>query len=435
VVSLLFILSTVPARASLPDTTGFGARGVALANGGAAAATDYTATFYNPAGLALSETTSLGLGYTAFSPDLRVNGRSPDIKAARGATFGLAVPFTLPTLLPDWSFGAGLGLFLPDSLLVSVRLKPPSEPRFPALDHRLHRIWITTAVAASYKRKIALGIGTSILADVAGTGADLDLSLDLNQIADPTAQRARARLDVDIKTRVGLVASAWWRPVAALDVALTYRAALAIDNEFRTFARIQTGILNGDVSILFKDVEYYTPHTLTLAAAWRPSSALTLLADVVLSLWGLAPKPVPQVSIAVNLGTPDPTAPLVLQPGDGEFWNTISIRLGVEWAARFSRTITHTLRGGVAYEPTPIPPQRGLLTQIDSDRYAVTVGSGFLLTGFSSIFNEPVSIDWALRLDWVTDRTTTKDDPTIPVPRFTAGGFIVGGAFTTTVRF
>ncbi|MBI3071200.1 MAG: hypothetical protein HYY84_03630 [Deltaproteobacteria bacterium] len=424
-----------PAHASLPDAAGFGARGVALANGGSAAAIDYTATFYNPAGLALSETTSLGLGYTAFNPDVRVNGRSPDLKAARGATFGLAVPFAFSKPLPDWSFGAGLGLFLPDSLLVSVRLKPPSTPRFPAFDHRLHRIWITTALAASYKKSVALGLGTSILADVAGTGADLDLSLDLNQIADPSAQRARARLDVDIKTRVGVVASAWWRAASAFDLAITYRAALAIDNEFRTFAKIQTGILNGDVSILFKDVEYYTPHTLTLAAAWRPTSSLTLFADFVLSLWGLAPKPVPDVSLAVNLGTPDPTAPLVLQPGDGDYWNTISIRLAVEWTARFSRTITHTLRGGIAYEPTPVPPQRGLLTLIDSDRYAFTFGSGFLFSGFSEIFKEPLSIDWALRVDWLTDRTTTKDDPTTPVPRFTAGGFIVGGAITTTVRF
>lgn len=98
------------AQASVPDSYGFGSRSSALAGATAADAADFSATYYNPAGLVEAPGVEVSIGYACVAQQLRIDGRDNYVAPVRGLVGGVVAPgrlfgipfaFAVATHLPD----------------------------------------------------------------------------------------------------------------------------------------------------------------------------------------------------------------------------------------------------------------------------------------------------------------------------------------------
>ena len=86
-------VAVVPARraaAHEPWAFGFGSRAAAMGGAVAADTTDFSANYYNPAGLAGETGLRLSLGYTYAWQNLKINGRDSGLDSVHGLVFGFA---------------------------------------------------------------------------------------------------------------------------------------------------------------------------------------------------------------------------------------------------------------------------------------------------------------------------------------------------------
>src|SRR6185436_15653991 len=84
------LLSSSVAGAHEPWTYGFGSRPAGMGGAVAANVHDFSANYYNPAGLADEEGIRIGIGYFYADNNLRIDDRDSGVKASHGVSFGLA---------------------------------------------------------------------------------------------------------------------------------------------------------------------------------------------------------------------------------------------------------------------------------------------------------------------------------------------------------
>jgi long-chain fatty acid transport protein len=92
------------------DYFGFGARAIGFGGAFGALADDFSANYYNPAGLATNDALQIELGYMYVAPSLRLNDGDLDVDTVHGFQGGLVVPGKV------WGhqLGLSIGLHLPD---------------------------------------------------------------------------------------------------------------------------------------------------------------------------------------------------------------------------------------------------------------------------------------------------------------------------------
>ena len=106
-----------PARANPLDAFGFGSRETAMAGANAADVQDFSANYYNPAGLALARRIELTLGYMNVDQSLYINGLNSGVDPVRALVGGLVAPGVIPGV----PFAFGFAIHLPDDRLSLVR--------------------------------------------------------------------------------------------------------------------------------------------------------------------------------------------------------------------------------------------------------------------------------------------------------------------------
>ena len=160
---LTIVLLTVSpqGQASPLDAFGFGGRIPGLAGAGTAIADDFSANYYNPAGLASNPGLRLDLGYGFTQPRLRLNGADLGVDPHRGLHGGVL----LCAPLLEHRFAASVGIFLPDGLVSRVRALPEAQPRFVMYDNRFQRLVITTSLSVEIVPDLFLGAGLTFLAN------------------------------------------------------------------------------------------------------------------------------------------------------------------------------------------------------------------------------------------------------------------------------
>src|SRR4029077_5703252 len=127
------------------DAFGFGARGAAMGGAVAADVRDFTANYYNPAGLALAHGFELSIGYVDVVHSLSMNGQDNNVDPVKGLVAGAVVPgrvFGAP-------FAIGVGLYIPAHRLTRVRALPQSQPRWELYDNRNQRLVFDVDAAIS----------------------------------------------------------------------------------------------------------------------------------------------------------------------------------------------------------------------------------------------------------------------------------------------
>lgn len=433
VAGLLLVASGSAARADNFEEFGFGPRAQAMAGAATGLASDYTATYYNPAGLIFSRhiNFTFGFSFADYALDFKSErGGTKDDQAERIADLSaitLGTSTTIPFDIAD-RFAFGLGLFLPTRGLVNVKARSPSaDPEWFRYGSRQDRVHILASFAVKVTEWFSLGLGANIFVDAAG-GTTLSAG-----IGTPVQPDFELKLKPDAAPVVGLM----FTPSDWLSFGLTYRGELSFKLDFPAVAVVQ-GIA---IPLELETITFFTPHQVQAGVALNATARLLFTFDLLYANWSAYD----DVFLVV-------TSPVAQTPARvrSDLRDTISPRLGVEFVA----TDWLILRGGYAYRTSAVPDQEDEPTNlVDTDKHTFTFGTGFAWGrepervsdeaaaggGRAETFAElsrdaSYDLDLFAQVHWHPTIETNKP-ATDPIGDWEAGGVIVNFGFTFTARF
>ncbi len=425
------------AHANPADVFDFGSRAAAMAGAHAALASDGSANYYNPAGLARGEDLRIDVGYQAGQPMLSLNGRDSGVDGTHGLTVGLVAPGHL--LGGRFAFGAAL--FLPDDRITRSRSLAYAQPRWVYYDNRTQRILLSANLAVRIYEGLYLGGGVTFMARTAGT-------VELRGLV--------AVIDTDVQSQlvtavsVDLLAVRYpqfgvaWEAKPWLTFGATYRHGflLSLDQGFAITGDIGNPgtppiLSNGRFVARTLSADLFQPWQLTFGSAAKLPHRVQLALDVTFARWSDFTAPASVVEVNFDVGQFNSLihlAPPRVYPAPG-FRDIFIPRVGVEWRALDREKLALDLRAGYRYEPSPAPEQTGESNFADADKHRFSVGAGLELRRFTQILPRPLSIDAHAAFTWLPARANRKSDPLDPVGDFVAAGTVVEGGVTTRWSF
>jgi long-chain fatty acid transport protein len=432
-------LAAGPAAANAPDAFGFGSRGAAMANAGAADVSDVSAGYYNPAGLVLAKRLELSIGYMRADHFLAMNGKDSAVDPVRGLNAGVVAPGAILGI----PFAFGLALFLPDDRVERVRALPQSEPRWELYDNRNQRLLLDVNLAVSPVPWLQIGGGLSFMAATTG-------SIEITGQADlfaPQSSQLRHRIDADTTSIRYPQAGVRVAPSDRLAFALVYRG------EFRLRLDL-TATLDGDVSglttayyqLVTSTVNNFLPQQLVAAGSWEVAPGLKANLDLTWVNWSAYVPPTSDVQVVLNIPPPaggwpasitPPTLPAPTVVETPVFHDRLVPHVGVEWRALGDRASRWQLfvRGGYEFDKTPIETQRGDTSFVDRDRHLFALGFGARAADLLPELPRDLRLDAHAQLGVLPTSTTLKTSPTDFVGDFTAGGHLWNVGATLTAGF
>jgi long-chain fatty acid transport protein len=432
-----------PASANPLDAFGFGSRGAAMGSAAAADVQDFSANYYNPAGLALARSLEVSLGYFRADSYLYMNGQNNQVDPVHGLVGGLVAPgqlFGVP-------FAFGLGLHLPDQRLSRVRALPQDQPVWELYDNRNQRVYLAANLAVSPFKWLQIGGGLSFMAATAGS-VDITGNVDVlkvessevrNQVsADLTAIRypqVGARIAVNDRLAFALVYRGQFRLTLDLDATLAGDISLGAAGTPLTTAlyTLQTDSVNA-----------FLPQQVVVGSSWSPIDDLKVDLDLTWVNWSAYVAPVAQVSINLDIPPPQggwpasispPTTPVATAVIPIVMHDRVVPHVGAEWRAIVRPKYQGFLRAGYEFDQSPIAPQTGQTNYVDRDRHAFSAGVGVRLVKLTSVLPGDVRVDAHGQLSVLPTSLTLKSDPSDLVGDYTAGGHIWNVGGTVTVGF
>jgi long-chain fatty acid transport protein len=404
----LALASETGAHASPLDLFGFGGRSPGMAGTGVALATDFDASWINPAGLADVPHKRVSFGYMYGDMALALDGEDTGTESVKGLVFGGALPIPLGGVMED-RVGLALGFHVPPDAVNRARAPLPGDPVFALLETRGHVVGIQIALGVKINDWLRVGAGVQTLAtldgrihvftDAAGRFATQSEQELVTSFAPLVGARALLR---EISTQVGLV----------------FRGESRTDYQLRVTNDLLDSLPLTIPTLTIGGTSQFDPTTVAveLAYEWKPT--LLLLGQLAWQRWS-----------GYDLPTVNPVegAPEQELPNFDDIWVS---RLGAQWTAYRDREKGLVVRGGYAYVPSPAPEQSGRQSLLDNARNIITAGIGAYFPGTSA----PIHLDLWGQAHFLRARRHTKDlsiyMPGEQVPFFTTratGHILVGG--------
>jgi long-chain fatty acid transport protein len=400
--ALAAFAAAAPARATDIDQFGFGPRPIAMGGAYTALATDWTAPFYNPAGLALGRTIGVGaaFGYTAYDLDFKSEAGGPDLdrRVARNGPLG-SISFGFGTTLgaPETflgRFGAGIAMFLPTRHALTVDwVSAPAEPQFFLYGVRQDRLQFLPALSfrvplGAYEatERLAIGVGANSLVNLKGQ--------QTFTLADSAASQVKTRVEANYNLAPNFGIFYW--PVDWLSVGVAYRGELSLGSKIDVIIDL-TGGGASDFPLDLESVSFFEPEQVQGGIALDPVDWLTLSLDITWKDWS-------------SFHDPFLTVGEVVAQVEPHFKDTITPRFGAE-AEPYPNL---ALRLGYYFQPTPIPRQSGATTLVDLDKHVFSVGAGYTIdtTRPTGETWRPLSLDVYFQWQHLVGERVEKDGPT-----------------------
>ena len=418
------------------DAFGFGARGAGMANAHTAAADDGSANYYNPALLASFDEIRIDLGYQMARPTLTVNDLDVGVDSSRGLTASLIVPGRVAGA----RIALGGGFFLPDQHLTRTRTLASSRPRFVIYDNRPQRVFMAANLSLQVTDNLFVGAGLSYMSSTRGS-----VVLD-GRVGFPNAMDSDLELgiDVDLETIRYPQAGIFYRAAPWLHLGLSYRGGfkLLVDQVFIVQGNVGPGgieplVEDGFFQLHTVSQDLFQPAQLTAGAFARISESFALAFDLQWQRWSEFENPAARVEVELDVGQFNDLIDIPEAPAIPEirFHDTLVPRLGIEWTPVRSDKLDVSLRGGYAYELSPVPEQFGETNFIDNDKHTLSLGSGVVLRDFTEILLEPLSLDAFVAMTILSERPHTKLSPIDPVGDYRSGGYILQAGVSSRWRF
>ena len=404
VLAVALLCAPSAALANPFDMYGLGARASAMGNTGTAVADDFSATYYNPAGLALAQpsfNTGLTLTYDDVAirlkerpagydlPDLgskspsipsryRLNSRSDTTDIP--STYALHLGGVVAPWMDQLRFGFAASLPVNSVGEQTARFADEREQYFSnrldfeLLGHRQQQLSVLFAAGYRVTDWLAFGIGASLLPNSTTTaGVYLADSGHQDQI--------QMTVHNEQKWNATMHAGLLLMPAPKWQFGLAWRGQNAFNMTIRNDVQIKgfQGTSSGfPIPQVANFVVNFTPHQFVAGVAYKSGPMLGTL-DVIRSLWSHS---------IDTVGEP------------AAFTDTWSARMGAQWQA----TEQTQLYGGLRYEQTPVPDQTGRTNYVDNDRVGISGGARHRF----AVGERNVDVGWYISVQRLLARDTNK---------------------------
>lgn len=409
------------AFADVFDTFGFSPRATAMSGAMTAEATDYTASFYNPALLIRSPDATFGATVSYFAPLAEVSLQEPpDTElwfrppATTGVSLGIAGPLGGKL---NKRVALGIGAHVPFQKLVRVQMPNPDKPFWYHYQSHSERLELFAGIAVKIFDWLQLGLGVQALADLKGENTATTVDLFSKQV---TARSIDAELRTRVAPNVGLIV----QPIPSLRFGFTYRSEMMLNVSIPATVNLE-GV--GELMLNIEGTTHFSPHTFNLGVAWDITPEFTLALDGSYQMWSRTPSPYLTISIDVGgdvlekLGL-DAALDVVSPSQPAGFQDTITGKIGAEY--RLNKRFA--ARAGGFYRPTPVPKQNISGSNVlDGTTVGGTVGIGFNFDDPLEVFAAPITIDLAGMAAAVLPREAVKE-PFDRVPSYSYSAKIFG---------
>lgn len=393
-------LGAVPCQASIQDLFGFGTRGPALAGSAVASTSGWESVYYNPAGLVVSTRTSVSVGYVYGLVSLKASGlsltdpalmrRITNADPAQGLMIGASLLIPIKRGWFKERIGLGLGLVMPGKIVIRAYLPRPYEPQFPVVGNRGQIVGVQLAAALRIGWGLSVGAGVNALAGLFGS-----IDVGPNLLGNLGSQ-----VEDNLLTDFSLIAGVMWR-YKQWAIGVTYRGQSVAAFKLPITADLGNKFPIDIPTLAISGVAQFDPRQVGLSLAYRPIPALLLEANATWKEWHRYPTPIANTT-AGNPPLPPP-----------RFVDIVVPRLGIEYQFDWKNTYFLSLRGGYAFEKSPVRQQTGRNNFLDNDRHILALGAGFRYSKPKTIV---VNVDWYLQYHHLVARRHVKDDDVLFAP-------------------
>ncbi len=429
------------------DTYGLGSRSIAMGGAVTADVADFSANYYNPAGLVRGEEIRISVGWFGVQNWLEIDDLDSGVDRVSGLVTGLVIPGNID----GFRFAFGLGLHLNDDRVSRTRALPRSRPRWEFYDNRPQRTFLATHLAIRPFDWLLIGGGISFL-----SYAQTSLSIrgDIDVISPDVGTRAEHEVGADLTTirypQVGIQIV----PMPELSFGVVYRGQFALSSDLIANAGMpgemsDTRFLVGSVTIpgyfhlVSESVNAFVPQQLSFAMTFRPIPELSIGAELTWVNWSAYVSPIGRTDVTLAIRVPPELADTIRVPDrisgsspiPANFEDRFVPRLGVEGLALSEPGLDIMIRGGAFYESSPVPEQKGVSNLVDADRIALSLGAGLRLTDLRPLIDGWIAFDLHLQWSILPERTTQKASPIDPIGDWRAGGHFFTGGLTMEVAF
>lgn len=395
-----------------------GARATAMGGAFVAQASDGSAIFFNPAGLAFQQGFKVLLGSTIIIP-------SSKFTSSRGETKMVDQTFTPVNFYATYSFDNGLtvgvGVFNPYGL--GTEWPNDWDGRQMSVKTDLQTWYINPTIAYKFSDKFSVGVGVSYVTGSVKLKQRVTTLKSLLPSPSPSATDGTVALDGTgngINWNVGLL----YKPTTDLSIGLSYRALTKIDFS-GTAAFTDMAALGGPVPVNFfpggtGKTTLPFPSNLFVGVAYNLTKDFTVEADFQYVGW----KAYDQLKLDIPVGPAYP--PYIPAPLQGpstlvKNWDDgYLIRVGGEY-----RLEKLALRAGFIYDKTPQPDNVVEPMLPDANRVEVTLGLGYEITKNIAIHADYQMISFSDRSGTISYKTAL---PTTIIPATVINGTYVQSA-------
>jgi long-chain fatty acid transport protein len=432
----LLALRAPAAHANPADYFGFGARSVGLGGAATALANDFSANYYNPAGLSTRKDLELTLGYAMVSPTLTLNGEDLDVDGVNGVQGGVI----MRGQALGRTLALSLGLHLPNERITRLRALPELQPRFALYDNHPQRLILTTSVAMEIiPDTLHVGFGLTYLSDTRGR---LNVAGQVD-LFDANGTTMISAVDVNFEAVRYPSAGIVWTPVKPLRIGLAWREEfdLSLDIGVVVNGDIITGGATGEPSPLVEDAQLaivsqnsnlFSPRQLALGFAWEEEN-FAIAVDFTWMQWSRFKSPTALLTTELDAGDLPLSIPPNPQPTPPRFRDIVVPRFGAEGCLFRTENVQLIGRGGLWWENSPARVQRGATNLVDGPKVGASLGFTLTFTDITDVFPKPFHLDFAAQGLWMAPRTHEKDNPADPIGDYESAGHFLG--FTTNLRF
>ena len=440
------IAGEVPA--SVPDAYGFGSRSSAMAGAVAADASDFSAGYYNPAGLTEAPGVEVDVGYMWVVQSLSVNGQDNGVDDVHGIVGGVVAPGSILGL----PFAFNVAVHLPDDGLSFIKARRQGVPRWELYDTRAQLLYLAANLAIRPFDWLELGGGIAYLSATRGTFAIRGRA----DVLSPFESELEHEVDADLTAvrfpQAGL--RLLWDGWGALGV--TYRGQSNLDLAIDAHLEGVVDFAGIDVPLLYeleaRTIAAFTPQQLVVGLSFQRIEDLHVNFDLTWMNWSAYESPTAKIAALIEVepppGTPIdlPDEPLPVAIVPPAFEDRFVPRLGIEYrGARFGPMreehgaqvplVELPLRIGYVYEASPVPEQSGVDNLIDGDRHTFTLGLGLSLHRLIEELPGTLSLDAHGMFSALPERSMLKSNPADFVGDYRASGQMFGGGGTLKVGF
>jgi long-chain fatty acid transport protein len=450
--SLLNILLVVRPHVSAAnplETYGFGSRAISMGGAYTAVSDDFSAVYYNPAGLPQIGQVNMGVGMTFFSARFKaiqnvVVGETPDGEPVIGDVDtsnsdnggfmgGVAVRITKRLAM-------GVGMYLPSNqYLAKLETQNQREPNYIFYDKRNRRMGILASAGVKVLKGLYIGGGADILFGPLGRV----------KVNVPLGGEGTVDLSLMFRPRISPYGGLLYKIRDDMSIGVVYREKRDQgEADINIGADIDINQLVIPIRGKMHTMIFYSPREATLGWAWKPGQRFLVSLDLTWLKWSAYEDAT--MEMVVKVGPTNVPFQKVLDPG---FHDTFLPRVGIEYLLKtwsmfpVADVVELKLRGGYYFVNSPVPEQKGITNYLDSDSHVFSTGLGLALLSFFGT-DRALKLDLYFQVHHLVDRENKKDmemadldgdgipeTRVIGYPGYVTGGHIIAGGFTVGVSF